>query len=112
MLMFSLMFVLRKPSPLKFTPYLDECALSLNKDPQYPSDLNLVHELQYFRVAEAVTEAFDHSSKDSVQDLGDGKIKILVRALVMQLDNSFSSLPAPVRTNRKCWWSTIMCLDC
>lgn len=108
MLMFSLMFVLRKPSSLKYTPYLDECAMSLNKNPEHPSDLNLVHELQHFRVAESVTEAFDHSSGNSVQDMGDGKLKILVRALVLQLDNSFSSLPAPPMTNSKCWSFSIL----
>lgn len=93
MLMCSLMLLLRKPSPLRYTTYLHECALSLSKDPQHPSDLTLVYEIQHFRICEAATDAFDHGSRESMQEIDEAKIKVLTRTLMLQLNNCYSSLP-------------------
>ena len=53
----------------------------------------ILHYLQALRLANDVTNLFDQGSSDTMQDMPDGRIQILLKALTRQLNDWKSGLP-------------------
>lgn len=86
-------FLFRKPSALTYNKHLHKCIASLRADPQFPSDTQLIHFITQKHIAEQITRSFDQGSSEMMQKMDDGKIQVILKALVGQLNEWKSSLP-------------------
>lgn len=53
----------------------------------------IIHYLQALRLADDVTNLFDQGSSDTMQDMDEGRIQVLLKALIRQLNNWKNGLP-------------------
>jgi hypothetical protein len=82
---------------------MEQCALALGKDPQFPSDIVLNHQYQAWRVIADIVKTFDNGSTErESEQLDDEKTHQLVKALERQYDAWRTSVPAAAFTNGKC----------
>lgn len=83
----------RKQSPLMYTQYLEDCALSLYEDNCNSSDLRLIYYVRLLQIASDVYKTLDHEGKDDEQEMSDDKVYALVKAFERQLAEWRSNLP-------------------
>lgn len=53
----------------------------------------IIHYLQALRLADDVTNLFDQGSSDTMRDMDDGRVQILLKALTRHLNDWKSRLP-------------------
>jgi hypothetical protein len=94
--LYSCSVLYRKQSPLMYSQYLEDCALSLCEDKRAPSDPTLIHYVRLLRISSDVYTTFDHGGQDNVHEMNDDKVRSLVKVLERQLAEWRSSLPITV----------------
>lgn len=92
---------LRKPSLLKYSNYIDECAQELGQAAQSESDILLHYLIQLQRLGEEVEQAFNYSSEASHPYMDAIRIDILVKSFEQRLSQCEAALPVQIRDNGK-----------
>lgn len=95
----SLLF--RKQCSLPYTSYLQECATTLRVNPQFPSDIMIIHKLEQMRLCDDVTKSFDHGSCEIMREISDGRMQVLIRGLTRQLEEWEAKLPQEARADSR-----------
>lgn len=83
----------RKQPPLIFTPYMEQCALSLREDSEVESDKTLLYFVQVLRIINEVYQVFEYGDPDHSLSMGDDKVQVVVRVLEGQLHTWRTNLP-------------------
>lgn len=83
----------RKQQPLTFTPYMEECALSLQEDSEVESDKMLIYYVRLLRIFNEVYNEFEYGDPDHTLSMSDDKVQVLVKTLEAQLSSWRASLP-------------------
>ncbi|KAG0648446.1 Transcription factor himD [Hyphodiscus hymeniophilus] len=95
----SLALSLRKPTSLKYSDYVGDCAQILGQLAEAETDYLLPHFVALQRFAEDVNQAFDYDSGRRPQQLDTTRVEIISRSFVLQLDQIQSSFPPAVWNN-------------
>lgn len=90
---------LRKVGTLKYTPYLEECALTLRRESSLPSDEILIHFVRLIHHAENVCDTFDYDSTHSVPHIPEEQLQFYVRSFNATLDSITAQIPAFLAKN-------------
>ncbi|RFU35059.1 hypothetical protein B7463_g1277, partial [Scytalidium lignicola] len=95
----------RRPNPLPYNEYMEECALSLQKEQLAPSDVSLSHYLRLHHLSEEIADAFNFGDSQTGV-LSETKIKICVSEFDRQITkvrNELSCEPTQLaELNIKC----------
>lgn len=82
-----------KQQPLTFTPYMEECALSLQQESEVESEKILIHYVGLLRIFNEVYDEFQYGESDHTLSMSDDKVQVLVKSLEAQLSSWRASLP-------------------
>lgn len=93
--------IFRKPSPIAYTKYLQQCLDYLRTHPQYPTDVGLAYCVEPLRLGGIVMESFNHGSVETMQQMNEGKVKYLLKAFIGEFNDWEASLPPQARSESK-----------
>lgn len=91
----------RKQQPLTFTPYMEECALSLQEDSEVESDKILIYYVRLLRIFNDVYTEFQYGDSNHTLSMSDDKVQVLVKSLEAQLSSWRASLPPELEHHGK-----------
>ncbi|KAH8692043.1 hypothetical protein BGW36DRAFT_464621 [Talaromyces proteolyticus] len=94
----------RKVNTMKYTSYLEDCAVSIATEYQVLSDLTLPHYLRIARYFELVGDAFGYNLPNNNQDkLSEETIQFYIRSFDSQLQELVKSATQPMNTILTLW---------
>jgi hypothetical protein len=96
----------RKLNHLGFTPYTEECALSLAIECNVPSDAMIPSHVRLVHYGENIFESFGYSDGGYEEHMADDQVKFRVKALESQLRDWRASVP--LSAAEICEYSEIM----
>ncbi|KAH8808661.1 hypothetical protein F5884DRAFT_378940 [Xylogone sp. PMI_703] len=97
---------IRRPNPLPYSEYMEEVALSLQKENLAPSDTSLIYFLRLMHIAEEIVYAFNFGDSETGA-LSESKIRLCVAEFDRQITKVRNELPSDTlqfpRLNMQCW---------
>lgn len=97
---------LRKAGALKYSKYLEECALSLAAESRVPSDLTIVHYLRLAHHAAEVDETFGYGDAETAQNITDERLQFYMKYFETKRENLRSSIPPELAGDSKSLFSS------
>lgn len=83
----------RKQSPIAYSTYMEQCALSLQEDGETPTDRTLIYFIKLLRIINEVYSVFEYGDPEYSLSMGDDKVQMVVKALEGQLHSWRESIP-------------------
>lgn len=90
---------MRKPNTIQYSSYMETCAENLAKSTQAETDRLITYFIQFQKLAEEVTQAFDYQNAYKLPQLDAMRLEILVKAFEQQLKSFETSFPAEIWNN-------------
>lgn len=91
----------RKQSPIAYSTYMEQCAVSLQEDSEFPTDKTLIYFIKLLLIMNEVYGVFEYGDPDHSLSMGDDKVQMVVRALEGQLHSWRESLPSELSQHGK-----------
>lgn len=84
---------------MPFTPYVEECALSLAAECHIPTDAMIPYHVRLLHYGEDVNEIFGYSDSNYPQQMTEDRLMVSVKALRIQFRDIKASIPPSVAAN-------------